>query len=93
MCTYDFFGRNEVEVGRVGFDLKVHDARGQMVHIEAINNLIVLVVAGRADVNDFPVDGPGELSEALESDIEVERVHNTTGIVSNSDIVNMKLGH
>lgn len=92
-CTDDFFGRNLVKVGRVGFDLEVHDARGQMVHIETIDDLIVLVVAGRSDVNDFPVDGTGELSEALESDIEVERVHNTAGIVSNSDIVYMKLGH
>jgi hypothetical protein len=64
-----------------------------MVHIETIDDLIVLVVAGRSDVNDFPVDGTGELSEALESDIEVERVHNAAGIVSNSDIVYMKLGH
>jgi hypothetical protein len=73
--------------------LEVHDTRGEIVHVKAIDDLIVLVVAGRSYVNNFPVDGAWELREALESDVEVEGVSGTAGVVSNSDIVDMKLGH
>ena len=73
--------------------MEVHDTRGEIVHVKAIDDLVVLVVAGRSDVNNFPVDGAWELREALESDVEVEGVSGTAGVVSNSDIVDMELGH
>ena len=84
---------NEIKVGRVGLNLEVHDTRGEIVHVKAIDDLVVLVVAGRSDVNNFPVDGAWELREALESDVEVEGVSGTARVVSNSDIVDMELGH
>ena len=73
--------------------MEVHDTRGQIVHVKAIDDLVVLVVAWGSDVNYFPVNGAWELGEALESDVEVEGVTDTAGVVSNSDIVDMELGH
>ena len=64
-----------------------------MVHIEAVDDLIVLVVAGRPNVNDFPVQGTGQFSKTLESDVKLERRQNIGRVVSNGDIVYMKLGH
>ena len=64
-----------------------------MVHIEAVDDLIVLVVAGGPNVNDFPVQGTGQFSKTLESDVELERRQNIGRVVSNGDIVYMKLGH
>lgn len=64
-----------------------------MVHVEAVDDLVVLAVAGRSDVNDFPVQGAGEFSEALEGDVELERGQNIGRVVPYSDIVYMQLCH
>lgn len=85
--------RDEIEVGGAGINLEVHDTTAQMVHIKGIDKLVVLIVAGRSNVNDFPVDGAWKFAKAFEGDVEVEGVSDAAGVVSDSDIVYMELGH
>ena len=70
--TNDFFLGNERKIRRVGLNLEVHYTGRKVVHIKAIDNLIMLVVAGRSNVYDFPVNGTWEFGKALESYIELE---------------------
>lgn len=91
--TYDLILGNEIEVGGIGLNLKVHDAWSQMIHVETVDDLIVLAIAWRPDVYYFPIQSSWQIGKALESNVELERCEYVSWIVSHSDIVNMKLGH
>ena len=68
--TNDFLFRDDIEVGAVGLDCKLHDTGGEVVHVEGVDDLIAVGVVGGANVDDFPVEGAGERGGALEGDVE-----------------------
>jgi hypothetical protein len=59
-------------VRRIGLDGELHHAGGERPHFELVEHLVVLLVLGRADVDDLPVESVVELLEALECDVEVD---------------------
>lgn len=91
--TNNFFLRYKIKIRRIWFDLEVHNTRFEIVHIKAVNNLVVLAVSRWSDINNFPIQGAWKLGKAFESNIEMEGCQYVSWVVSYSDIVNMKLGH
>lgn len=64
-----------------------------MVHIEAIDDLVVLVIGGWADVDDFPVQSTRELGEWFKGDVELEWREDIGWVVTHGDVVDMELSH
>lgn len=91
--TNDLFLRDKTEIRRIWLYLEIHNTRLEIIHIKAIDYLIVLTVCGRTDINDFPIKSTLEFSKAFEGDIELERCQNISRIITNSNIVNMNLSH
>ena len=58
-----------------------------------VDDLVEVGVVGGADVDDFPVEGAGEVAEALEGDVEAEGVEDLPGVVPNLNVVDVHLSH
>lgn len=91
--TNNFLLRNQIKIWRIWLSLKVHDSRFEVVHVKAVNNLIVLAVSGWTDINNFPIQGSWKLGKALESYVKLERCQYISWVISDNDVVNMNLGH
>ena len=81
------------EVRAVGLDSELVDTGGEVLHVELVDDLVEVGVVRGANVDYFPVEGAGELAEALKGDVKAEGVEDLPGVVPNLNVVDVNLSH
>ena len=91
--TYYLFFRDLSKIRTVRLNCELHDSWSKVLHVELIDCLVELRVIGRSNINDFPVEGSRERTEALEGDVEGEGVEYSCWVVPDLNIVDVDLSH
>lgn len=77
----------------IGLHIELEDSRLYVIHVELIDDLIVVGIVRWTYVDDLPVQYSRQMVECLEGDLEGEGGEDWGWIVEDDDVVDMDLCH